>query len=165
VVNEDALINAIKDKNLKVGFDVFAGEPETKDGPVSSKLQEFENVYVTHHIGASTEQAQNAVAEETVNIILHYIKSGVIANWVNRAKIIDAHFQLILKHFDRPGVLASVMDLLRDGDINIEEVENIIFEGGMVACCSMKLKSPATSAMLESIGKNPNIISYSQINI
>jgi D-3-phosphoglycerate dehydrogenase len=165
VVNEDALINAVKDKNLKVGFDVFAGEPETKDGPVSSKLQELENVYVTHHIGASTEQAQNAVAEETVNIILNYIKSGVIANWVNRAKIIDAHFQLILKHFDRPGVLASVMDLLRDGDINIEEVENIIFEGGMVACCSMKLKSPATSAMLESISKNPNIISYSQINI
>jgi D-3-phosphoglycerate dehydrogenase / 2-oxoglutarate reductase len=165
VVNEDALINAVKEKNLKVGFDVFAGEPEGKDGPVSSKLQELDNVYVTHHIGASTEQAQNAVAEETVNIILNYIKSGFIANWVNRAKIIDAHFQLILKHFDRPGVLASVMDLLRDGDINIEEVENIIFEGGMVACCSMKLKSPATSAMLESIGKNPNIISYSQINI
>ena len=165
VVNEDALINAVKEKNIKVGLDVFAGEPEAKDGPVSSKLQGFENVYVTHHIGASTEQAQNAVAEETVKIVLNYISTGIIANWVNRAKVIDAHYQLILKHFDRPGVLASVMDLLRDGDINIEEVENIIFEGGLVACCTMKLKSPASAAMIESIDKNPNIISYSQINI
>jgi D-3-phosphoglycerate dehydrogenase len=165
IVDEDALIRAVKEKGLKVGLDVFKGEPETKDGSVSSKLQELDNVYVTHHIGASTEQAQNAVAEETVNIILQYIRSGVIAHWVNRAKIIDAHFQLILKHYDRPGVLASVMDLLRDGDINIEEIENIIFEGGMVACCTMKLKSPATAEMLETIRKNPNVISYSHVTI
>ncbi|MCX7875995.1 MAG: hydroxyacid dehydrogenase [Melioribacteraceae bacterium] len=84
VVNEDSLIKAVKEKNIKAGLDVFIGEPEDKGGSVSSKLQEIDNIYVTHHIGASTEQAQNAVAEETVNIILDYIKTGEIRNCVNK---------------------------------------------------------------------------------
>lgn len=84
VVDEEALIKAVKEKNLRVGLDVFKGEPEEKTGRVSSKLQEFDNVYITHHIGASTEQAQNAVAEETVRIILNYIKDGTILNCVNK---------------------------------------------------------------------------------
>ncbi len=84
VVDEDALINAVKEKNIKAGLDVFIGEPEDKSGNVSSKLQNLENVYVTHHIGASTEQAQLAVAEETVNIIMNYVKTGEIRNCVNK---------------------------------------------------------------------------------
>lgn len=161
VVDEAALINAVKAKNLKVGLDVFNGEPEDKNGSVSSELQKLDNVYVTHHIGASTEQAQNAVAEEAVNIIIGYIKNGVIAHWVNRAKVSSSHSQLIVKHYDRPGVLAAVLDVLRDGNINVEEVENIIFDGGLVACCTMKLDTPASSEMLELINKNQNIISCS----
>jgi D-3-phosphoglycerate dehydrogenase len=165
VIDEEALIRAVKEKGIKVGLDVFKGEPEDKSGPVSSTLQELDNVYVTHHIGASTEQAQNAVAEETVNIILQYINSGVIAHWVNRAKTTDSHFQLVVKHYDKPGVLASVMDTLKLGSINIEEVENIIFDGGLVACCTMKLKSAATAEMLEVIRNNPNVISYSHVEL
>ncbi|MFH1194547.1 MAG: hydroxyacid dehydrogenase [bacterium] len=165
VVDEEALIKAVQEKRLKVGLDVFKGEPESKDGIVSSKLQELENVYVTHHIGASTEQAQNAVAEETVNIIISYIKTGILPNWINRAKYTGAKWQLQVKHFDKPGVLAFVLDLLREGDINVEDVENIIFEGGIVACCTMKLQSAATNEMLDKISKNPNIISYSHMGI
>ncbi|MGK9368080.1 NAD(P)-dependent oxidoreductase [Melioribacter sp. Ez-97] len=163
VVDEEALIKAVKEKNLRVGLDVFKDEPEDKKGSVSSKLQELENVYVTHHIGASTEQAQNAVAEETVNIILGYIKSGVIAHWVNKAKAPDTHYQLVVKHYDKPGVLASVLDIIKDGDINIEEIENIIFDGGLVACCTMKLKAPLSNEMLEKIRENPNVITYSHV--
>ena len=163
VVDEEALIKAVNEKNLKVGLDVFDGEPESKSGPVSSKLQSLDNVYVTHHIGASTEQAQNAVAEETVNIILQFIRSGIIAHWVNKAKITDSHFQLVVKHYDKPGVLHSVLDALRQGNINLEEVENMVFDGGLVACCTMKLSAPATAEMLESIRKNPDVLSYSHL--
>jgi D-3-phosphoglycerate dehydrogenase / 2-oxoglutarate reductase len=165
VVDEDALVRAVKEKGLRAGLDVFKNEPESKDGTVSSQLQALDNVYVTHHIGASTEQAQNAVAEETVNIILGYTQSGIIAHWVNRAKVQDRHYQLIVKHYDKPGVLASVLDVLKEGDINIEEVENIIFDGGMVACCTMKLKAPLNANMLESIRNNPNVISFSHMQI
>lgn len=165
IVVEDDLLEAIKEKNIRYACDVFKGEPEAKSGEVSSKLQNNPNVYVTHHIGASTEQAQDAVAEETVKIIKKFICSGVIDHWVNRAKISDAHFQLVVKHYDKPGVLASVLNVIRSGDINIEEIENIIFEGGIVACCTMKLKHPATADMLKQINENPDVLSVSHVEI
>lgn len=165
IIVEEDLLEAIKEKNLRVALDVFKGEPEGKSGEVKSQLQNNPNIYVTHHIGASTEQAQDAVAEETVRIIKHYVHSGVIDHWVNRAKITDAKYQLVVKHYDKPGVLASVLDVIRQGNINIEEIENIIFEGGIAACCTMKLKLPATAEMLKQISENPNVISVSHVEI
>lgn len=163
VVDEDALIKAVKEKGIKAAVDVFKDEPEQKTGEVKSKLQEVEGIYVTHHIGASTEQAQNAVAEEVVNIVIDFINSGVIEHWVNRAKITDSNYQLVVKHYDKPGVLASILDVLRKGNINIEEVENIIFDGGVVACCTLKLKEAATEDMLKNIRNNPNVITTSHM--
>lgn len=163
IIDESALIKAVKEKNLKVGLDVFKDEPEGKEGEVCSPLQELENVYITHHIGASTEQAQNAVAEETVKIVRDFIKSGVIAHWVNRAQRTDSHYQLVVKHFDRPGVLAAIFDVLRKGHINIEEVENVIFEGGLAACCTMKLNKAATPEMLERFRSDKNVLSISHL--
>lgn len=165
IIVEEDLLEAIKEKNLRVALDVFKGEPEGKSGELSSQLQNNPNIYVTHHIGASTEQAQDAVAEETVRIIKHYVHSGVIDHWVNRAKVTDAKYQLVVKHYDKPGVLASVLDVIRQGNINIEEIENIIFEGGIAACCTMKLKLPATAEMLKQISENPNVISVSHVEI
>jgi D-3-phosphoglycerate dehydrogenase len=165
VIVEEDLLEAVKTKNIRAAIDVFKGEPEGKAGEVKSVLQNNPNVYVTHHIGASTQQAQDAVAEETVRIIQHYAHSGVIDHWVNRAKITDAHYQLVVKHFDRPGVLASVLDLLREGNINVEEIENVIFDGGIAASCTMKLKNAATAEMLKQMSENLNVISVSHVEI
>jgi len=165
IVDEEALAEAVKTKGVKAGLDVFRDEPEGKTGTVCSALQGLDNVYVTHHIGASTEQAQNAVAEETVNIIKDFIRSGVIAHWVNRAKKTDAQYQLVIKHYDRPGVLAAIFDVLKEGKINIEEVENVIFEGGIAACCTMKINKAATSEMLKCFRENENILSISHVTI
>ena len=84
VINEEAMLEAIKEKNLRVALDVFKDEPEGKTGDVSSSFTSNPNVYVTHHIGASTTQAQNAVAEETINIIKHFVDGGVVDNCVNK---------------------------------------------------------------------------------
>jgi len=84
VIDEAALIDAMKEKNLRVALDVFKDEPEGKTGDVSSSFTSNPNVYVTHHIGASTTQAQNAVAEETINIIKHFVDGGVVDNCVNK---------------------------------------------------------------------------------
>lgn len=165
IIVEDDLLEAIKEKNIRYACDVFKGEPEAKSGEVSSKLQNNPNIYVTHHIGASTEQAQDAVAEETINIIKHFVHSGVIDHWVNRAKVTDAHYQLVVKHYDKPGVLASVLDVIRNGNINIEEIENIIFEGGIAACCTLKLQTAATAEMLKQIKDNSDVISISHVEI
>ncbi len=84
VIDEDALIKAVNEKGIFAGVDVFKGEPEGKDGAVTSKLQNIDGIYVTHHIGASTEQAQDAVAEETIKIILEYKNRGKVLHCVNK---------------------------------------------------------------------------------
>lgn len=165
IVIEEDILEAIKEKNIRYACDVFKGEPEAKSGEVTSKLQNNPNIYVTHHIGASTEQAQNAVADETISIISQYIQNGIIKHWVNRAKIIDAPYQLIVKHYDKPGVLASIFDLLKDGDINVEEVENVIFDGGIAASCTLKLNKTATTDMLKKMNENQNVIYVSHVEI
>jgi len=163
VIVEDDLLEAIKEKNLRVAVDVFKGEPEAKTGEVKSVFKDNPNIYVTHHIGASTEQAQNAVAAETVKIISDYITSGIIAHWVNRAKITDAKYQLVVKHYDRPGVLASILNVIQEGNINIEEIENVIFDGSVAASCTMKLKAPVSADKLKRMQDNPNVLSISHV--
>ena len=165
LIDQDAMLEAIQTKNIRVALDVIKNEPEQKSGEISSPLQSNQNIYVTHHIGASTEQAQNAVAEETIRIIKDYIESGIIAHWVNRAKISDSRYQLVIKHYDKPGVLASIVSVIREKDINIEEIENIIFDGGIVACCTMKLKNAATTEMIKQMNDNPNVLSVSHVAV
>ena len=96
---------------------------------------------------------------------MDYIHSGVIDHWVNRAKITDAYYQLVVKHYDKPGVLASILDVIKQEDINIEEVENIIFDGGLVACCTMKLETAASNEMLSAISNNPNVLTLSHTKV
>jgi len=84
VIDENALIKAVNEKGIVAGVDVFKDEPEGKDGAVTSKLQNIDGIYVTHHIGASTEQAQDAVAEETVKIIVEFKNTGNVLHCVNK---------------------------------------------------------------------------------
>jgi D-3-phosphoglycerate dehydrogenase / 2-oxoglutarate reductase len=159
VVDEEAMFEAAKNGKIRVGADVFSGEPEDKASPFTNKLASLPNVYGTHHIGASTEQAQNAIADEVVHIIKQYKELGSVKNWVNKAKTTPAKFQLVIRHFDKPGVLAKVFNDLRFDEINIQEVENLIFEGTQTACCTIKLDAEPSKKILESIeSRNDDVI-------
>ncbi len=83
VVDEAALREAVADKRLRVGLDVFKGEPEAKEGTFEFALAKQAGVYVTHHIGASTTQAQDAVAVRAVEIIDEFSASGKTLYRVN----------------------------------------------------------------------------------
>ena len=166
VVDEEALILAAKEGKIYLGLDVFSGEPEGKEGNFVSELSTIPNVYVTHHIGASTEQAQNAVAEETVNIVSDYIKLGVVRNWVNRCKHTAAKFQIVIRHFDKPGVLARVLNLLSVEKINAQEMENVIFDDEKTACCTIKLDlKPSDKILKEMPEKEDEIINVSLVEL
>lgn len=69
LVDEDALIVAMEAKGIRAGIDLYRDEPAQSSGPFHSKLASHPNVYGTHHIGASTSQAQTAVADEVIAII------------------------------------------------------------------------------------------------
>ena len=83
VVAKD-LADAVKNKGIKAGLDVYETEPKANDNTFDySPYQGAENLYGTHHIGASTDQAQDAVAECTVQIINQYAQDGTFLHRVN----------------------------------------------------------------------------------
>ncbi len=83
LIDQGALEEAITSKGIRAGLDVFEGEPATPTGEYCGSLKSNPNVYCTHHIGASTEEAQEAVAAETVRIIQEFAKTGRAPNCVN----------------------------------------------------------------------------------
>jgi len=78
IVDEDALIRAMDSKGIRAGLDVYKGEPGSGQGEFESKLAQHPNVYGTHHIGASTEQAQNAIAAEVVRMLDEFERGNVL---------------------------------------------------------------------------------------
>src|SRR5690606_7494085 len=84
VVDQNALLWGLREKGLRAGLDVFADEPEAGDKTFSDSIVKEAGVYGTHHVGASTDQAQVAVAHETVRIIQSYMECGEVPNAINR---------------------------------------------------------------------------------
>lgn len=154
VVDQAALASAVTEKGLRVGLDVFAGEPSGGVGTVEDDIFKLDGVIGTHHIGASTDQAQQAIAEETVRIIREYKATGRAPNVVNLAKKTAATHMLVVRHFDRVGVLASVFDQLKTAGINVEETENIVFDGAAAAVARIHLDSAPSDEVLNAIKVN-----------
>jgi D-3-phosphoglycerate dehydrogenase len=166
VVDYAALAAAARAKNLRVGHDVFAAEPTGPTGSFADAIVGVPNVYGTHHIGASTDQAQEAIAAETVRIIACYKDTGKVPNVVNLAKKTPATHMLVVRHHDRPGVLAHVFARLRGAEINVQETENVIFEGAHAAVARINLDGAPGEALLADIRKgNADILDLHLVSI
>jgi D-3-phosphoglycerate dehydrogenase len=166
VVDQEALSTAIKDRNLRVGVDVYASEPSGGTGAFADPLGLDAKVYGTHHIGASTEQAQEAIASETVRIIQSFKESGQVPNVVNLAKRTPATHMLVVRHLDHPGVLAGVLDALRTARINVQEMENVVFEGAEAAVAHINLdQAPPAEVLTQCREADPNILELTLLNI
>src|SRR5207237_7963638 len=99
---------AVKTRQIRVGLDVYADEPAEAAGAFGDPIVALPNVYGTHHIGASTDQAQEAIAAETVRVIRTYAETRTVPNVVTPSKATPATHRLVVRHRDRPGVLAHV---------------------------------------------------------
>jgi D-3-phosphoglycerate dehydrogenase len=111
-------------------------------------------------VGASTEQAQVAIAHEVIHIVQEYQHSGIVPNCVNRLARSSASHILAVRHRNRPGVLADVFRVLADRAINVEEVENIIYHGAHATLARIHLDGKPDVAALEAIRKgNEHVIS------
>jgi D-3-phosphoglycerate dehydrogenase len=145
VVDQEALLDLARAGRIRVGTDVFPGEPEKGQADFDSPLGKLANVYGTHHIGASTAQAQDAIARETVRIVESFLRTGKVPNCVNVARKTPARARLVVRHYDKVGVLANVLGLVREAGINVEEVQNTVFEEAQAASCAIDLdeKPPA----------------------
>jgi len=160
VVDEPALQQVIREKGIRAGLDVFQNEPGSGSGEFSCAVAKSPGVYGTHHVGASTEQAQVAIAHEVIRIVQAFQSSGEVPNAVNRLARSSATHVLTIRHRNRPGVLAHVFGVLADASINVEEVENIIYHGAQATLARIHLDGqPAPEALNRIRGGNPDIIS------
>ncbi len=159
VVDQAALAQAVKTKGIRAGLDVFASEPTTATGEFTDEIFGLPNVYGTHHIGASTDQAQEAIAAETVRIIGEFKETGSVPNVVNLADRTPATHLLVVRHKDRPGVLAHVLNEIKSADINVQQMENIIFAGAEAAIARIELDGTLEPETMDRIrGGNGDVI-------
>ncbi len=148
VVDQEALKQAMKTRGIRAGLDVFANEPTSAKADFTDGIAKEPGLYGTHHIGASTDQAQEAIAAETVRIIREFKETGKVPNVVNLAQRTPATHRLVVRHLDRPGVLAGVLDAIKAEQINVQEMENIVFEGAEAAVARINLDNAPSAQML-----------------
>ena len=166
IVDHEALQRAINEKDIRAGLDVFAHEPAGGTGDFTDDFAKSKSVYGTHHIGASTDQAQEAIAGEAVRIVRTFKETGKVPNAVNLAAATPATCALVVRHLDRPGVLASVLDAISAKRINVQEMENIVFEGAQAAVARINLETEPPAEMLEQMRtSNSNILEISLIRL
>ena len=166
VVDQDALRRALREKGIRAGLDVFANEPTVAAGEFADDIAREPNLYGTHHIGASTEQAQEAIAAETVRVIRTFKETGRVPNVVNLARRTPSTHTLVVRHRDRPGVLASVLDRIRTESINVQEMENIVFEGAEAAVARINLDAAPAEEVLDRLrAEHEDIIELSLLEI
>jgi D-3-phosphoglycerate dehydrogenase len=159
VVDQQALIAAMRTRGIRAGLDVYALEPTTGTGEFQDEIVKETGLYGTHHIGASTDQAQEAIAAETVRIVEEFKQTGKVPNVVNLAQQTPATHRLVVRHLDRPGVLAGVLDAIKAEQINVQEMENIVFEGAAAAVARINLdNAPSQETLKQLEASSPDII-------
>ncbi len=164
VVDEQALAQVVTDNNIKCGLDVFCDEPAA-EGPWASPLAQLHGVYGTHHIGASTEEAAEAVGDEVARIITAWKNTGSVPNCVNLAQASHATHLLVVRHKDEVGVLAGVLNALRKGQINVQEMQNIVFQGAAAACAHIQVSHAPDSTLLGEIEAHEFILAVDVVTL
>lgn len=151
VVDQKALAEAMRTRGIRAGLDVYAVEPTSSVAEFHDEIVKEEGLYGTHHVGASTDQAQEAIAAETVRIVKEFKETGKVPNVVNLARLTPATHRLVVRHLDRPGVLATVLDAIKAEQINVQEMENIVFEGAEAAVARINLDNAPTKECLQKL--------------
>lgn len=150
VIDEAALLSAIETKRLRAGLDVFANEPSSGTGEFSSALASHPSVVGTHHIGASTAQAQRSVSDGAVEVIMAYI-AGSPTNCVNLRSDPSGTCTITIRHLDRVGVLAKVFAVLRTNGLNVQQMQNQVFQGDEAAVATINASISPTQEVVDEL--------------
>ncbi len=124
VVDIDALSQALQSKQLGgAAIDVFPIEPKSNEEEFLSPLREFDNVFLTPHIGGSTAEAQENIGSEVAEKLIKYSDNGTSVSSVNFPEVaLPAHpgkHRLLHIHRNIPGVLSEINTVFSDNQINI----------------------------------------------
>lgn len=158
VVDQAVLEEFCRAGKIWAGLDVFNDEPAGKDGPFSGSIKDCPNVFCTHHIGASTEQAQTAIAHEVVRIVREFKYLGNVPNAVNVRQSDEATHLLVVRHYDHVGVLAFVLAVLKEEGVNVQEMENVVLAQSRSAIAQISLSKEVSPAGIQRLKNNPDVL-------
>lgn len=166
VLDEDALQHVIRTRGVRAGLDVFTHEPGSGATTFTdTAIASNPHIYGTHHIGASTQQAKQSVGAEVVRIVAAYLNEGAVPNCVNLAEETAATHLLVVRHLDKVGVLASVLAVLKEDDVNVQEMENIVFRGAPAACARIQVNRSPSAAALDQLAADSDIFATSVVSL
>lgn len=151
LVDMDALAELAEKKNLRVGLDVFPGEPKEKDDAFASPILAAKRAVFSPHIGASTRQAQRAVAEDVARIVRSFLTEEDVPNVINVCATSPARFVIVLRQLDKIGALANALAVFKRHGINIEEISNTVFDGARATCTKLRVSGRPSEACLKEI--------------
>jgi D-3-phosphoglycerate dehydrogenase len=158
LVDQAAMLKCVRERALRVALDVHEGEPRQAGQSYDAKGFDIPSsadggfIYGTPHISASTDQAQLAIATETVRVIRSFLLEGNVPNVVNVVNASASRFLLVIRMMDKVGTFANVLNVIKRHGINIEEVANTVFDGGTASCAKLRLVSRPSEACLQEIG-------------
>ena len=135
VVDIDALAAALGSGHLSgAAIDVFPVEPRSNDDEFISPLRAFDNVFLTPHIGGSTQEAQENIGLEVAEKLVRYSDTGATTTSVNFPEVaLPSHpgkHRLLHVHRNVPGVMSAINKVFSENNINIsgqylQTVENV----------------------------------------
>jgi D-3-phosphoglycerate dehydrogenase len=164
VVDEDALLEALDDGRVRAGLDVFDDEPGSGQAAWDSPLGKHPAVVATHHIGASTTQAQRAIAQGVTEIVDAFM-AGEARDCVNLDPDRLGSIQISIRHLDRVGVLAHVLDTLRTAHLNVQHMVNRVFRGGEAAVAFIDVEGQASDEVLTALRAIPHVLGVSVVTL
>jgi D-3-phosphoglycerate dehydrogenase len=164
VVDEDALLAALDEGRIRAGLDVFDGAPGSGQAEWDSRLAKHPGVVATHHIGASTSQAQRAIAQGVTEIVDAFM-AGESRHCVNLDPDRLGSVVLTIRHLDRVGVLAQVLVSLRAAHLNVQHMVNRVFRGGEAAVAFIDVEGDATDELLDDLRGIPHVLGVSVVTL
>lgn len=156
LIDHAAMLRAVRERALRVGLDVHDAEPKGKDAYEAKGFDipstaDGGFIYGTPHISASTDQAQLAIATETVRVIRSFLLEGHVPNVVNVVNASASRFLLVIRMLDKVGTFANVLNVIKRHGINVEEVANTVFDGSAASCAKLRVLSRPSEACIHEI--------------
>jgi D-3-phosphoglycerate dehydrogenase / 2-oxoglutarate reductase len=162
LVDEPALLRALDQGRVRAGLDVYDGEPGQGRAEWDSPLARHPAVVATHHIGASTGQAQRAIARGVTELVDGFMR-GEVRDCVNLDPDRLGTVALTVRHLDRVGVLAQVLDHLSGARLNVQHMVNRVFRGGEAAVAFIDVEGSASPELLKSLRSIPDVLGVSAV--
>ncbi|MGE0325092.1 MAG: phosphoglycerate dehydrogenase [Polyangiaceae bacterium] len=151
LIDSESLLEIAPKKGLRLGLDVLPDEPGVRTASYDHPVLRSSLCYATPHIGASTDEAQTAIADECVRVLRAFLIEGRVPNVINVCASSPARYQLIIRHLDKVGVLANTLSVLKRHGLNVEELDNTVFDGARAGCARIRVDSRPSDACLAEI--------------